>query len=272
MLGTVLARYLRGRGEEVIGWDLPEHDVTQVDKTINGIHRVRPEVVFHLAAVTDVDGCEKDQGKATSVNFQGTWAVALGAEEIGCKLVYMSTDYVFDGQSRRPYREKDETEPLSVYGRSKLMGEKAVVRACRRRFIVRTSWLYGPHGRNFVDTIRMLAREKDRLEVVGDQVGSPTYTQDLCEPLYELAGSVKYDTYHMTNSGQCSWYELAREVVEVVGADSRVIPIDTGKSGRPAPRPVFSVLENRNLHKRFGRQLRPWQEALRDYLGETPAT
>jgi dTDP-4-dehydrorhamnose reductase len=266
MLGTELVDFLRRQNEEVVGWDLPKHDVTDVEKTINGIHQVGPDVVFHLAARTDVDGCEDNLADATSVNFQGTWAVALGVEEMERKLVYVSTDYVFDGRSSRPYREDDAPNPLSVYGKTKLMGEDAVRRSCRHHFIVRTSWLYGNHGRNFVDTIRQKSQEASRIEVVSDQVGSPTYTRDLCRPLWELAQSRHFGVFHLTNSGHCSWYEFAREIVRFTGASCDVEPIDTAASARRAPRPACSVLDNRNFKHRFGKELRPWQEALKSYL------
>jgi dTDP-4-dehydrorhamnose reductase len=266
LLGTELVEFLRRQNEDVVGWDLPGHDVTDVEKTINGIHQVGPDVVFHLAARTDVDGCEDDVAGATSVNFQGAWAVALGVEELSRKLVYVSTDYVFDGGSGKPYRESDIANPLSVYGRTKLLGENAIKRSCRRHFIVRSSWLYGQHGRNFVDTIRQKSREVPRIEVVRDQVGSPTYARDLCRPLWDLARSKHFGLYHVTNSGQCSWCELASEVVRLTGAQCEVAPIDTAAAARPAPRPAYSVLENRNFKRRFGKVLRPWQEALRSYI------
>lgn len=266
LLGTYLVEFLKYRGEEVVGWDLPVHDVTDVEKTINGIHQVGPDVVFHLAAWTDVDGCEGDVGKATSINFQGAWAVALGAAELRCKMVYLSTDYVFDGKSGRAYREGDAPNPLSVYGRTKLAGERAVANACKKCFIVRTSWLFGKHGRNFVDTIRNKAQEVHSLPVVNDQTGSPTYARDLCRPLWELAGSEYFGTYHLTNSGQCTWYDLAVEIVRLTGANCAVEPTTTAAVGRPAPRPAFSVLENRNFRRRFGKDLRPWHEALQSYF------
>ncbi|MCX6841256.1 MAG: dTDP-4-dehydrorhamnose reductase [candidate division WOR-3 bacterium] len=266
LLGTELVEFLRRQNEDVVGWDLPGHDVTDVEKTINGIHQVGPDVVFHLAARTDVDGCEDDVAGATSVNFQGTWAVALGVEELSRKLVYVSTDYVFDGRSGRPYRENDTANPLSVYGRTKLLGENAIRRSCKQHFIVRSSWLYGKHGRNFVDTIRKKSREVPRLEVVSDQVGSPTYARDLCRPLWDLARSKYFGTYHVTNSGQSSWCELASEVVRLTGAQCEVVPIDTATAARRAPRPAYSVLENRNFKHRFGKVLRPWQEALKSYI------
>jgi dTDP-4-dehydrorhamnose reductase len=272
MLGTELVEFLRRQNEEVTEWDLPGNDITDVEKTINGIHKVGPDVVFHLAARTDVDGCEDDVAGATSVNFQGTWAVALGVEETSRKLVYVSTDYVFDGKSERPYRENDKANPLSVYGRTKLLGENAIKRSCRRHFIVRTSWLYGRHGRNFVDTIRRKSSQVSRIEVVSDQTGSPTYARDLCRPLWELAESKHFGTYHLTNSGQASWFELAVEIVKLSGAKCEVAPIDTAAAARRAPRPAYSVLENRNFKRKFGKELRPWQEALRNHIADTPST
>ncbi len=268
LLGTELTGFLRDRDEEVQGWDLPEHDVTDIDRFIGNVHSFGPDVLFHLAAWTDVDACEKDKARATVVNFQGTWAAALAAAELGCKLVYLSTDYVFDGRLGRPYRESDKPNPLSVYGRTKLMGEQAAGRDCKRSFIVRTSWLFGRSGRNFVDTIREKCTQDSKIEVVSDQVGSPTWARDLCRPLWELARSESYGTYHLTNAGQCSWFELAAEVVRLLGSNCRIEPVTTEWIGRPAPRPHFSVLDNRAFRTRFGKELRPWQEALRAYLGK----
>ena len=266
MLGTDLVEFLHRQNEEVIGWDLPKHDVTDVEKTINGIHQVGPDVVFHLAARTDVDGCEDDVAGTTAINFQGAWAVALGAEELRCKLVYISTDYVFDGRTDRPYRERDKPNPLSVYGRTKLMGENAVIKTCHKHLVARTSWLYGRHGRNFVDTIRQKCSQVPRIEVVNDQVGSPTYARDLCRPLWELAKSKHFGIYHLTNSGQCSWFEFAGEIKRLTGAKCEVAPIDTATAARKAPRPAYSVLENREFKHRFGKELRPWQQALMSYI------
>lgn len=266
MLGREFVAYLLQRNAEVVKWDLPGHDISEIEATINGIHRVGPDVVYHLAAWTDVDGCEADPARAAKVNFQGTWAVALGAAETKCRLVYVSTDYVFDGQERRPYREKDEPNPLSVYGRTKLMGEKAVRQTTRRSVIVRTSWLYGRHGSNFVDTIRAKAAQGGAIDVVADQVGSPTLVSDLCRPLYEVGKAERYGVYHATNSGQCSWYELAQEVVRLAGLQCEIRPTDTATLARPAPRPAYSVLESRELAKRFGIRLRSWQDALREYI------
>jgi dTDP-4-dehydrorhamnose reductase len=192
--------------------------------------------------------------------------VALGAAETGARMLYVSTDYVFDGTKDRPWREKDNPNPLSVYGRSKLMGEKAVQRTGKRWFIVRTSWLYGRHGRNFVDTIRNKAGEVPELNVVTDQVGSPTWVRDLCEPLTVIGRSDRFGVYHLTNSGRCSWFEFAQEIVRLTGADCRVEPTDSAAFKRPAPRPAFSVLDNGQVKRRFGIRMRDWREALQEYL------
>ncbi len=271
LLGKELCRYLKGNGVEVVEWDLPDNDITDVNNCIDRLHRVNPAVIFHLAAWTDVDGCEDNPAKAMMVNFQGTWAMALGAAELNCKLLYVSTDYVFDGRAGRAYREGDKPNPLSVYGRSKFMGEVAVRKNCRRWFIVRTSALFGRYGRNFVDIIRSRALTEKVIRVVSDQVTSPTYAGDLCEPLTKIASSDYYGIYHLTNAGFCSWYDFAREIVRIIGAGCEVVPISSGESGRRAPRPAFSVLENHNYRRRFRTVLRGWDEALRSYLNEVSA-
>jgi len=266
LLGTELVRYLKQQGDEVVGWDLPEHDVTAVEATIAGIHQVGPDVIYHLAAWTDVDGCESDRGRAAAVNYQGTWAVALGAAETGCRLLYVSTDYVFDGRKGRPYRESDTPAPLSVYGRTKQMGEQAVLKTCRRRFVVRTSWLYGRHGRNFVDRIIAKGRTQKQVSVVSDQTGSPTWARDLCGPLRRITGSDRFGIYHVTNSDHCTWFELAREALRLARVECEVVPISSAELGLPASRPAYSVLENRNYRRLAGELLRPWPAALREYL------
>lgn len=272
LLGRELVTLLREHGDEVVSWDLPQHDITDVERTISAMHQVGPEVVFHLAAWTDVDGCENDKARAATVNFQGTWVVALGAAELKSRIVYLSTDYVFDGRASRPYRERDATAPLSVYGRTKLMGEQAVQRTCSRYYIVRTGWLYGRHGRSFVNTIRQKAASEQVLKVVNDQTGTPTWSRDICRPLLDIARSHHYGIYHLANAGQCTWFELAREVVRLTGAVCEVRAITSAELGLPAPRPAYSVLDNRGFQRRFGYQPRLWKEALEEYLAGTPTT
>ncbi|MEO0074388.1 MAG: sugar nucleotide-binding protein, partial [candidate division WOR-3 bacterium] len=177
LLGSELVRYLEDVGDEVVAWDLPDNDITDVEKTISNIHLVRPDTIFHLAAWTDVDACESDRARAALVNFQGTWGVAMGAAEVGAQLLYVSTDYVFSGRSSRPYRETDKPDPISVYGRTKLMGEQAVLRTCKRRFVVRTAWLYGRAGHCFVDRISERARDEAVIRVVSGQTGAAAWAR-----------------------------------------------------------------------------------------------
>lgn len=196
----------------------------------------------------------------------------MGAAEIGAQLLYVSTDYVFNGRTNRPYRESDRPDPLSVYGRTKLMGEQAVARTCKRMFIVRTAWLYGGAGGGFVDRIRERAEREKVIRVVSDQTGSPTWVRDLCEPMRQVILSGRYGLYHLTNSGWCTWFELAQEVVGLLELPCEVQPVKSTEIGLPAPRPAFSALDNRNYRKLTGRTLRPWQDALREYLFGTKTT
>jgi dTDP-4-dehydrorhamnose reductase len=271
MLGRDLCPLLRERQHEVIEWDLPDHDITAVSSTISEVTKLKPNAIFHLAAYTDVDGSEKNRAEAYKVNTLGTWTVALAARDSKADLIYISSDYVFDGAKQAPYIENDGTRPLNYYGATKLLGEQAIARDARKHFICRTSWLFGPHGRNFVDTILRLAKEKETIEVVEDQRGSPTFTQDLATALVMLPGSRQYGVYHVSNSGTCTWFEFAREVVRLAGLKTVVKPTTSDKYVRPARRPGYSVLDNGLFEARFKHHLRPWQEALRDFLKQRGA-
>jgi dTDP-4-dehydrorhamnose reductase len=268
MLGFDLCNLLRTQGHQVVEWDLPERDVSDVTPTITEVKRLKPKTIFHLAAYTDVDGAEQHRADAYRINTMGTWTMAIAARDSGAELVFISTDYVFDGAKRAPYLENDKPNPLNYYGTTKLLGEQAVEKDVRRHYICRTSWLYGRHGRSFVDTIIGLAREKDCLEVVGDQQGSPTYTRDLASALTLLIGSKRYGTYHVSNSETCTWYQFAQEIVRQAGLGVQVRSTTSNQSVRPARRPGFSVLDNGLFQTQFGHTLRPWNEALRDYLKE----
>ncbi len=268
MLGTDFCDFLRGKEIELIKWDLPEMDITNVDKTINTIKKEKPNIIFHFAAYTDVDTAENDKAKAYAINTQGTWTLALAAKESKSKLLYMSTDYVFDGKKGIDYLESDKPNPINYYGLTKLLGEKAIIQHSKKYFIIRTSWLYGRNGKNFVSTIINIAKEKDTLEIVSDQIGSPTYTKDLCRHLYNIANSEHFGIYHLTNSGKCSWYELAGAIIKEAGLKNKILPITSDKINRAAKRPSYSALENFNYKTIFKQSLRPWQEALKDYLKE----
>lgn len=224
----------------------------------------RPLVVLNAAAWTDVDGAESDPVGAESANTDGPARLASACARVGATLVHVSTDYVFPGTGTRPYETDDPVDPLGVYGRTKEAGERAVRTAADRHYIVRTAWLYGAGGRNFVKTIAALSRERDTLEVVDDQRGCPTWSPDLARGLVELAVSgAPFGTYHLTGGGSASWYELARAVLEELDEDpDRVRPCDSGRFPRPAPRPAYSVLSGRSWTAAGLRPPPHWREQL----------
>ncbi|HID30841.1 MAG TPA: dTDP-4-dehydrorhamnose reductase, partial [Desulfobacterales bacterium] len=207
------------------------------------------------------------RGITPEVNAIGTQNVALACGRLNAAMVYLSTDFVFNGRKRQPYIEFDEPDPLSVYGRSKLAGEMYVRALLRKWFIVRTSWLFGKHGKNFVETILRLAGEQDELRVVNDQIGSPTYAGDLVPEMTRLIATEAYGIYHIANHGSCSWFDYARRILEWAHVRNvRVVPISTEALGRPAPRPAFSVLRNYCMELTIGDRMRSWEEGLVDYL------
>lgn len=266
MLGSELCPYLRGEGITVVEWDLPEWDITKRKEVIEGIERERPEAIIHLAAFTNVDECEVEKEKAYKTNFLGTLNLVSGAKEINCSFLYLSTDYVFDGEKGSPYFENDAPNPINHYGYTKYLGEKVVLEELKSCFVVRTAWLYSKKGRNFVNAIREKIERGEDLRVVDDQIGSPTWTKDLCEPIRDLILSEYYGVYHITNSGQCSWFQFALEIVRILGVNRKVRPISSEETGRIAKRPKFSVLANYNYKRLFGKELRDWREALRSCL------
>jgi dTDP-4-dehydrorhamnose reductase len=254
---------------QVVGVDLNDFDISQEAAVQKAFRDLRPEFVYHLAAYTDVDGCEANPQLAMQVNAEGTANLARSCAEVGAAMLYVSTDYVFDGSGQRPWREDDTPNPLSVYGKSKSQGEQAVVRYLKPHLITRSSWLFGPKGKNFVSTILKLAAERDELRVVSDQRGSPTYTRHLAVKLAELINCKAYGIYHVTGSGSCSWFEFTQAILKSSGFNHvRVVPISTQESARRAPRPAFSVLENRRLTESHMGLLPHWDEGLADYLLE----
>src|SRR4030042_2503770 len=203
--------------DEIIGWDIEEIDIQKEDESITKVGKLRPEIVIHIAAYTDVDGCELDQEKAFGVNAEGTKHVALAASKCDAKIVYLSTDYVFDGEKREPYSESDPPHPLNVYGHSKLKGEQYVQEGVKDSLIIRTQWLYGPFGKNFVDSILRQAREKGALSIVNDQIGSPTYTADLARAISGLIRFEARGIFHVANSDFCTWSTFAEAILELSG-------------------------------------------------------
>lgn len=254
---------------EIIGLSRSELDITSLPACRNLFALHRPDVVIHCAAYTAVDKAESEPDEAFRVNAAATRNVAVAAREIGAKLCYISTDYVFDGNSTVPYNEYDQINPQTVYGKSKYAGEQAVQTLHDRFYIVRTSWVYGKYGNNFVKTMLKMAGERDKLKVVADQIGSPTYTYDLAAFLLELVQTDYYGIYHASNSGICSWFEFANAIFEDSGTTILVEPCTTADFPRPAPRPAFSVMDQTAIRSNGLNMLRPWREALNHYLKDS---
>ncbi len=252
---------------EVLEWDIDEIDIREEKRTVTKIESFRPEIVINVAGYTDVDGCELNEEKAFAVNAEGMKHVALGALRCRAKVVYLSTDYIFDGKKREPYLEDDPPNPLSVYGRSKWKGEQYVRELVEDALIVRTQWLYGRNGNNFVTSILRQVREKKVLSIVNDQIGSPTYTVDLSEAISVLLQYDARGVFHVANSDLCTWYTFGQAILKLSGMERvKVIPISSKELGRPAVRPPYSVLHCQKLKQVTGMILRPWSEALKDFL------
>jgi dTDP-4-dehydrorhamnose reductase len=268
MLGRDLQPLLSIR-HEVKGVGSPELDITRPDQTQGIIAAYRPDAVINLASFTDVDGCESQRERAFGVNAQGALHVAQACAAARARLIHLSTDYVFDGTSPVPYTEGDPPRPLSVYGESKLRGERGVEEAGGNYVILRTAWLFGSHGKNFVDTILRLASQQDEIRVVNDQRGTPTYTRDLCRAIELLVGLEERGIIHVTNSGACTWFEFAAKILALKppGTSSvRLVPISSAELGRPAKRPPNSVLDCSKFERISGWKMRGWEEGLREYL------
>lgn len=244
-------------------------DITSIEKTIKTVKEINPDVVVHAAAYTDVDGSESNQDIAYRVNALGTRNVAVACRESDSGLVYISTDYVFDGTKGSSYYEYDQTNPMSVYGKTKLAGEIYIRDILSKFYIVRTSWLYGLHGPNFVKTMLELAKTNDTISVVNDQIGSPTYTVDLATAIDQLIKKPAYGIYHITNSEFCSWYDFAQKIFDLSGVEIDLTPVKTEEFPRPAPRPKYSVLENYNWQMEGFSRMRSYKEALKAYLNSS---
>ena len=266
-LGYELQRALTG--EDVIAANQPVYELTD-PQVADKIASTRPNLVIHTAGYTDVDGCERDPETAFAVNAQGTRRVAEGAAKANARLIYISTDYVFDGKKTEPYTERDPVNPLNLYGRSKLLGEQEALAVCPETLIIRTSWLYGANGKNFVKTILQLAASRPEIRVVNDQRGSPTYARDLAGTIAQMIRRDARGLVHAGGEGECTWYEFAVAIIQETGSDCRLIPISTAESGRLAPRPSYSVLSTAFLHQ-HGLSLPPWREGVRQFLADQHA-
>ena len=260
---------------EIIPFDLPELNLTDHDLVLKSLRKANPKVIVNCAAYTNVDGCESEEERANQVNGKGPGYVAQAAKEIRATLVHISTDFVFDGEKTEPYVEDDPINPRSAYGRTKALGEQAVLESgLKEYFIVRTSWLYGPDGKNFVETIIRLAKEGDKLRIVSDQVGTPTYTEDLSQAIFRLLSfnHTHYGIYHYSNEGHCSWYGFAKEIIGQVKKQGEplkvkeVVPIRTDEYFLPARRPAYSVLSKEKIKSATGLKIAGWKAALKRYL------
>jgi dTDP-4-dehydrorhamnose reductase len=273
-LGTDLCKVLRDF--ELIPLTDKDIEISDMSSVKQAFSKYKPGIIINTAAYVRVDDCEDEKDKAFSVNALGARNVAVVAQELGARLVHLSTDYVFGGEAEprtTPYTEFDTPVPLSIYGKSKLAGENLVRHFCLRHFIVRTSGLFGVAGSmgkggNFIETMLRLAKERDELKVVNDQVFSPTYTMDLARKIAQLMTTDYYGIFHITNRGACSWYQFTTEILKLAGLKTPVVPITSDQYPQKARRPRYSVLDNSHLRLLGMDDMRPWQEALKDYIME----
>ncbi len=268
MLGRDVVLAAGNAGHDVVGFGHTELDVTDEATVKAKIEQERPDVVINCAAWTDVDGAEEAEDAALEVNGAGAAHIAAAAATVDASVVYVSSDYVFDGAKGAPYVETDETAPLSAYGRTKLAGEETTAAANKRHFVVRSSWLFGIGGSNFVETMLRLATTQNEVLVVRDQVGSPTYTWHLAYGIVRLIEGIEFGIHHMAAAGSCSWYEFAREIFEQAEVECRVLSATTEMLGRPAPRPPYSALVSQRRH---AIELPAWRDGLAGYLAQRPS-
>jgi dTDP-4-dehydrorhamnose reductase len=265
-LGRSLKKqFYKNKDITLILTDICEMDITDVEDVQRVFFSFNPDVVINCAANTAVDMCEDDKEKAFAINVDGAKNIAIVSNEIDAKMVHISTDYVFDGEAKKPYIESDTPNPQSVYGMSKLEGEKAVLKNNPKSFILRTAWLYG-EGKNFVKTMLNLSTKMDTLKVVNDQVGSPTSAKEVSKAIALLIETERYGIYHGTCENECSWYEFAKRIFELKNIDITLTPCTTSEFPMKAKRPKYSVLDNKNFREEFGYVFPTWQEAIEDFF------
>lgn len=267
-LGYDVMNELEKQGLEGIGVDIDEMDITDADQVNKVIKEAAPDAVIHCAAYTAVDAAEDNEEICRKVNAQGTENIAKVCEELDIKMMYISTDYVFNGQGERPWEPDDEREPLNVYGQTKYEGELAIEEHVKKFFTVRIAWVFGVNGKNFIKTMLNLGKTHDHLTVVNDQTGSPTYTYDLARLLVDMIQTDKYGRYHATNEGLCTWYEFACEIFKQAGMDVSVAPVSSDEYPAKAKRPSNSRMDKSKLTANGFQPLPTWQDALSRYLKE----
>ncbi len=265
-LGSDVLKLLLSKGIDAKGADLPNLDITDKNACVDFLEQIKPDWVVHCAAYTAVDKAETERELCRAVNSAGTENIALACKKCGAGMIYISTDYVYNEAGEHEIEETAMPSPLNWYGQTKLCGENAVVKNLEKYFIVRTSWVFGENGSNFVKTMLRLGREKDEISVVCDQVGSPTYTKDLAKTILEMLYSDRFGVYHATNSGFCSWYEFACEIFKLSGISVKVNPIPSSEYPSPAKRPMNSRLSKKKLVQSGFSELPHWRDALKRFL------
>lgn len=267
-LGHDVVNELEKRGIEAVGTDINDMDITDAESVNRVIKAESPDAVIHCAAYTAVDAAGDNEEICRRINVDGTQHIADVCKELDIKMIYISTDYVFGGQGERPWEPDDERDPQSVYGQTKYEGELAVQNTLSKYFIVRIAWVFGINGKNFVKTMLRLSENHDRITVVNDQFGSPTYTYDLARLLVDMVLTEKYGIYHATNEGICSWYEFACAIFKEAGIKMDVVPVTTAEYGAKANRPYNSRMSKEKLAENGFEKLPAWQDALKRYLAE----
>lgn len=267
-LGKEFHQLLSNPSYELVSLGRDDLDVTNLAHVQQKINLEKPDVIIHCAAYTKVDLAETNQKQAYLINAIGARNISMAAEEVESKLVYVSTDYVFPGTKNKPIHEFEKTDPCNVYGMSKLAGEHFCKQFSSKYFIVRTSWLFGEFGNNFVKTMLTLGKNKSQLKVVHDQIGSPTYTYDLAKKIIEVVHTDKYGVYHIANKGSCSWYELAIEIFKQTNLDTKLVACTSEEFQAKAQRPAYSVFQQMALELNGFKAMRGWQEALQEFLSK----
>lgn len=265
-LGFDVVNELNKRGHEAVGVDIDEMDITDKESVNRIIKAAAPDAVIHCAAYTAVDAAEDNEELCRNVNAKGTEYIAGVCRELDIKMMYISTDYVFNGQGTRPWEPDDERAPLNVYGQTKYEGELAIEQNLTKYFTVRIAWVFGVNGKNFIKTMLNLGKTHDKLTVVADQTGSPTYTYDLARLLVDMIETEKYGRYHATNEGECTWYEFACEIFRQAGMDVKVEPVGSDQYPAKAKRPANSRMNKEKLEENGFLPLPSWQDALKRYL------
>ena len=265
-LGYDVVKELDKRGHQAVGVDRESMDLTSTQQIKECIENVNPEAIIHCAAYTAVDAAEENEELCRRVNAIATKEIAEYARLLDIPMIYISTDYVFDGTKDGEYTEEDIPNPINVYGKTKYEGEIYVQELLEKYYIVRISWVFGENGNNFIDTMLRLAKERDSLNVINDQVGSPTYTKDLAPLLVDMIETDKYGIYHATNEGYCTWYEFAKEILKIANIDIKVNPINTSEYPTKAIRPMNSKMNKNKLEKNSFYRLRNWKYSLLDYI------